>query len=314
MLKIIFKLSSEARIDAFAKTGNMPPEIFSISTELSEVSEEDRKEIALYTGTDLRLRIYSYIDNELTGLTSSPDIPAVLHHIRRMKNEQAIMAKVNTFRPIESAINDLSSLLNHPPDRLPNISSFQLPDSCLSKVTQYGEEGTELIKKLDLLLFKFIDLKNLEEAKLKVKSSEAELKQAKEKNLLASWVYSWGSSNMIDRFSEKILNRQEIIDLANDHFFAPLINWPRYALLSSPCVCDDEKCEMTCESEPAPNVSADEFERLQMVRTIMKEGVTASIYIHTVTTSKCDTSNSKRCIRVSIEKNPITLVRSYEIF
>ena len=163
--------------------------------------------------------------------------------------------------------------------------------------------------------------KEAEEERIKAEREASETRSLHE---LLDWVANYDGVLEIvrEQAHDRLLCRDEAMDILRDSFFAPLNEFTRYSRikLSDVCTCEyDCQCCLDCNVKAATELPTDSYAKLREIRAICTAmsavGIptVATPRIHECTTDECEESMTRHSVLVTGVSLGIELSREYAI-
>jgi len=127
----------------------------------------------------------------------------------------------------------------------------------------------------------------------------------------------YGTVDQVERYDAGVLPADEFVRVAKARLFAPLVDFATYARLDVSDVehsdeCYEGKVKFRSEEYTGP-LSADQWARLQELRTAVPEGAAVELREHTAYCSSCDEIATRLGARVTIEWAGEKYAREYSV-
>lgn len=122
---------------------------------------------------------------------------------------------------------------------------------------------------------------------------------------LAALVQEHGSPDQAERYTAGMLPTKELRKLVNDVLFAELADVPRYGPITERnvvehCSCDGDDVRFSSSELENPELDADEFAQLKLVRELAPEGATVEVREHEGYSNNAADGEAGKIVRLGI--------------
>ena len=299
----------------------------------AELTQDQREELATCATKDGAYIVNSSLRTDLPGI-AAPTLEN-LHLLidarikLRQKNEEenAEKEKKRQADGLENAERWLNWPLDDCLDKMltTNGNYYYIRfgpygDDVNDRIKANDTRFTEKIDELKSLIF-WLDLddqiddmicKKNERLANEKKEREREAAEKRKANQLEEWVLINGTDNQKGRYAIGMLSEEEIIDCIRDQAFAGLCDITKYKRIkkSEVCDCDYDTCEVDFNVENAKSLTADEFENISFMKTIVPEA-TITVRRHSGYGDECKRRVCRTGYKVEIRVGELDLSREY---
>ena len=148
------------------------------------------------------------------------------------------------------------------------------------------------------------------------RAAQLEDDKARRQAQIDTWVAEHGSANQQGRHALGLLPEQEVLDAIRSTAYAGLDQFARYDRIEVADLPHEDGCyqsDLDCETEPAEDLSAEEYDRFQAIREAMPEGGTITALDHSCVCTDCGAALVRSSAKVMITVGAICFSREYAL-
>ena len=186
---------------------------------------------------------------------------------------------------------------------------------------------TEVIESVHERLAELYDLgraeaqRRNEQSKQRREAAEAVMVAAEQRKAeqIANWVRDHMDDNAQGRFKLGLLPTDEVLASLREHVFADLAPFPRYQRIDSDDIDHLDGCSeygdpgMSCETEAAESLTAEQFTVMASIRESAPEGATVEARVHTCCCDDCEAGIVRFSALVTVPFGELTFSREYSL-
>jgi len=186
----------------------------------------------------------------------------------------------------------------------------RIEDSCKDLNNQFVEEFN---KKKAIMKEKQAEKELLLEEKKRLEAEKKSAKDIRIKQQIELWICEKCSESQKARWSENLLDINEVIDAIREETYAPLDVFQRYQKIrhSEVCKCEYERdCRLDCEVDDKKFATDEEYSQLTEMRKLMPNAVIV-LREHTCKTDECEQELKRVGFSVSVTIGELDFHREY---